>query len=148
MKVILTQDVKKHGKKGDIINVSDGYARNYLIPQGLAIEATKASLNDLNLKKKAEDKRKQEELDAAQKMKEELKDKIVTISVKAGEGGRLFGSVTAKEIAAAAKKQFNFNLDKKKIQLDEPIRSLGNHMVPIKLHPQVTAELTVKVTEE
>lgn len=148
MKVILTQDVKKHGKKGDIINVSDGYARNYLIPQGLAIEATKASLNDLNLKKKAEDKRKQEELNAAQKMKEELKDKIVTISVKAGEGGRLFGSVTAKEIAAAAKKQFNFNLDKKKIQLDEPIRSLGNHMVPIKLHPQVTAELTVKVTEE
>ncbi|NLK96750.1 50S ribosomal protein L9 [Defluviitalea saccharophila] len=148
MKVILTQDVKKHGKKGDIINVSDGYARNYLIPQGLGIEATKASLNDLNLKKKAEDKRKQEELNAANQLKDELKDKIVKVSVKAGEGGRLFGSVTAKEISAAAKKQYNLNLDKKKIQLDEPIRTLGNHMVPIKLHPQVTAELTVKVTEE
>ncbi|HHW68255.1 MAG: large subunit ribosomal protein [Epulopiscium sp.] len=147
MKVILTQDVKKHGKKGDVINVSDGYARNYLIPQGLAVEATKTSLNDLNLKKKAEDKKKQEELAAAQQLKEELKDKIVTVSVKAGEGGRLFGSVTAKEIVEAAKKQFNLSLDKKKIQLDEPIRSLGNHMVPVKLHPQVTAELTVKVTE-
>jgi large subunit ribosomal protein L9 len=148
MKVILTQDVKKHGKKGDLINVSDGYARNFLIPQGLGIEATKTSINDLNLKKKAEDKKKQEELDLANKLKDEIKDKIVTISVKAGEGGKLFGSVTSKEIAAAAKGQLKLNLDKKKIQLDDPIRALGNHVIPIKIHPKVTAQLTVKVIEE
>lgn len=148
MKVILIKDVKKHGKKGDVVNVSDGYARNFLIPQGLGIEATKAAMNDLNLKKKSEDRKKQEELDSANKLKDEMKDKIITISVKAGEGGKLFGSVTSKEIAVAAKNQLKFKLDKKKIQLDEPIRTLGNHIVPIKLHPKVTAELTVKVTEE
>ncbi|WP_058486055.1 50S ribosomal protein L9 [Defluviitalea phaphyphila] len=148
MKIILLQDVKKHGKKGDIINVSDGYARNYLIPKGLGIEATKAAINDLNLKKKAEARRKQEELDKANKLKDEMKDKIVTIKVKSGEGGRLFGSVTSKEISVAAKKQLNLTFDKKKILLDEPIKSLGNHIVSIKLHPKVTAELTVKVIEE
>lgn len=148
MKIILTQDVKKHGKKGDVINVSDGYAKNYLIPQGLGIEATKNSMNDLNLKKKAEDKKKQAELEQANKLKDEMKEKIITISVKAGEGGKLFGSVTSKEIVSAAKEQLKLILDKKKVQLDEPIRTLGNHIIPIKLHPKVTAELTVKVTEE
>ncbi|NLK21773.1 MAG: 50S ribosomal protein L9 [Epulopiscium sp.] len=148
MKIILIQDVKKHGKKGDVINVSDGYAKNYLIPQGLGIEATKASINDLNLKNQAENKKKEEELNMASKLKDELTNKVVIIPVKAGEGGKLFGSVNSKEIALATKEQLKFKLDKKKIQLDEPIRTLGNHMVPIKLHPKVTAQLTVKVTEQ
>jgi len=148
MKIILIQDVKKHGKKGDVINVSDGYAKNYLIPQGLGIEATKASINDLNLKNQAENKKKEEELNMASKLKDELTNKVVIIPVKAGEGGKLFGSVNSKKIALATKEQLKFKLDKKKIQLDEPIRTLGNHMVPIKLHPKVTAQLTVKVTEQ
>lgn len=148
MKIILLKDVKKHGKKGDIVNVSDGYARNYLIPQGLGIEATKSSENELKLKKKAEDKRKQEELNLADQLKEKIEEKVVIINVKAGEGGKLFGSVTSKEIALEVKKQLKINLDKKKIQLEEPIKTLGSQSVQIKLHPKVTAQLTVKVLEQ
>ena len=145
MKVILLEDVKSLGKRGDMVNVADGYARNYLIPQGLAVEATKTSLNDLNLKKKAEDKKKQEELAAAQQLKEELKDKIVTVSVKAGEGGKTFGSVSSKEIAGAIKEQFGMDIDKKKLVLSDPIKQAGAYIVPVKLHPQVTAQLKVTV---
>jgi large subunit ribosomal protein L9 len=148
MKLILTKDVKKLGKKGEVVNVSDGYARNFLLPKGVAIEATKSSMNELSLKKKSEDRKKQEELEQAQALAEKMKEQIVTIAVKSGEGGRLFGSVTSKEIAKAAKDQLKMTIDKKKIVLDEPIRNLGNRFVEIKLHPKVTAQLTVKVIEQ
>ncbi|WP_105617369.1 50S ribosomal protein L9 [Vallitalea okinawensis] len=147
MEIILLQDVKKLGKKGELVKVSDGYAKNYILPKKLGVEATKSAKNDLMLKEKADNKRKQEEFEAAKQLAEELKEKKVVISVKAGEGGRLFGSVTTKEIAKAAKDQLKLSLDKKKFQLDEPIRSLGNHIIPIKIHPKVMGELTVTVKE-
>ncbi|HOA79610.1 MAG TPA: 50S ribosomal protein L9 [Defluviitaleaceae bacterium] len=148
MRVILLEDVKKHGKQGDIVNVSDGYAKNYLIPKGLAVEATKAAENELKLKKKAEEKRRQEELDLAKELKEKIEEKSISISVKSGENGKLFGSVTSKEVSAELKSQLKLDIDKKKIQLNEPIKTLGNHSVPIKLHPKVTAQLTVKILEQ
>lgn len=146
MKLILTQDVKSHGKKGDIIEVSQGYARN-LIVKKQAIEANAKNLNDLKLQNKNEEKVAKEHLEQAKALGESLKDKSVTVKIKAGEGGRTFGSVSTKEIAQAAKEQLGLELDKKKMQLEEPIRSLGVTEVPIKLHPQVTATLRVKVVE-
>ena len=116
MKLILLEDVKSVGKKGDIVNKNDGYALNYLIPKKLAVEATKANMNDLELKKKAEEKRKKEELEEAKKIAEQLNDKVVKVSVKAGENGKVFGSVTNKEIADALAKQTGMDIDKKKIQ--------------------------------
>ena len=115
MKLILLEDVKSVGKKGDIVNKNDGYALNYLIPKKLAVEATKANMNDLELKKKAEEKRKKEELEEAKKIAEQLNDKVVKVSVKAGENGKVFGSVTNKEIADALAKQTGMDIDKKKI---------------------------------
>ena len=114
MKLILLEDVKSVGKKGDIVNKNDGYALNYLIPKKLAVEATKANMNDLELKKKAEEKRKKEELEEAKKIAEQLNDKVVKVSVKAGENGKVFGSVTNKEIADALAKQTGMDIDKKK----------------------------------
>ena len=137
MRVILLEDVKKHGKQGDIVNVSDGYAKNYLIPKGLAVEATKAAENELKLKKKAEEKRRQEELVLAKELKEKIEEKSISISVKSGENGKLFGSVTSKEVSAELKSQLKLDIDKKKIQLNEPIKTLGNHSVPIKLASKV-----------
>ena len=122
MKLILLEDVKSVGKKGDIVNKNDGYALNYLIPKKLAVEATKANMNDLELKKKAEEKRKKEELEEAKKIAEQLNDKVVKVSVKAGENGKVFGSVTNKEIADALAKQTGMDIDKKKISFDAPIK--------------------------
>lgn len=147
MKVILLEDVKALGKKGQVVNVSDGYARNLLLPKKLAVEATGKNMNDLKLQKAHEDKVAQENLDAAKAFAEELKDKQVTVGIKVGEGGRTFGSISAKEIAEAAKAQLGYELDKKKLQLSAPIKELGTTMVPIKLHPKVTGELKVVVKE-
>lgn len=147
MKVILLEDVKALGKKGQVFNVSDGYARNLLLPKKLGVEATGKNMNDLKLQKAHEDKVAQENLDAAKAFAEELKDKQVTVGIKVGEGGRTFGSISAKEIAEAAKAQLGYELDKKKLQLSAPIKELGTTMVPIKLHPKVTGELKVVVKE-
>lgn len=148
MKVILLEDVKALGKKGQTVNVSDGYARNMLLPKKLGIEATAKNLNELKLQKAHEDKVAAEQLAAAKVLAEELKDKSVELKMKVGEGGRTFGAISTKEIAAAAKEQLGYELDKKKISVDEPIKSLGVHNVKIKLHPKVTADLKVKVTEK
>ena len=147
MKVILLEDVKALGKKGQVVNVSDGYARNLLLPKKLGVEATGKNMNDLKLQKAHEDKVAQENLDAAKAFAEELKEKQVTVGIKVGEGGRTFGSISAKEIAEAAKAQLGYELDKKKLQLSAPIKELGTTMVPIKLHPKVTGELKVVVKE-
>ena len=147
MKVILLEDVKALGKKGQVVNVSDGYARNLLLPKKLGVEATGKNMYDLKLQKAHEDKVAQENLDAAKAFAEELKDKQVTVGIKVGEGGRTFGSISAKEIAEAAKAQLGYELDKKKLQLSAPIKELGTTMVPIKLHPKVTGELKVVVKE-
>ena len=147
MKVILLEDVKSLGKKGQIVNVSDGYARNLLLPKKLGVEAPGKNMNDLKLQKAHEDKVAQENLDAAKAFAEELKDKQVDVGIKVGEGGRTFGSISAKEIAEAAKAQLGYELDKKKLQLSAPIKELGTTMVPIKLHPKVTGELKVVVKE-
>ena len=147
MKVILLEDVKALGKKGQVVNVSDGYARNLLLPKKLGVEATGKNMNDLKLQKAHEDKVAQENLDAAKAFAEELKDKQVTVGITVGEGGRTFGSISAKEIAEAAKAQLGYELDKKKLQLSAPIKELGTTMVPIKLHPKVTGELKVVVKE-
>lgn len=147
MRVILLEDVKALGKKGQVVNVSDGYARNLLLPKKLGVEATGKNMNDLKLQKAHEDKVAQENLDAAKAFAEELKDKQVTVGIKVGEGGRTFGSISAKEIAEAAKAQLGYELDKKKLQLSAPIKELGTTMVPIKLHPKVTGELKVVVKE-
>ena len=147
MKVILLEDVKALGKKGQVVNVSDGYARNLLLPKKLGVQSTGKNMNDLKLQKAHEDKVAQENLDAAKAFAEELKDKQVTVGIKVGEGGRTFGSISAKEIAEAAKAQLGYELDKKKLQLSAPIKELGTTMVPIKLHPKVTGELKVVVKE-
>ena len=147
MKLILLEDVKSVGKKGDIVNKNDGYALNYLIPKKLAVEATKANMNDLELKKKAEEKRKKEELEEAKKIAEQLNDKVVKVSVKAGENGKVFGSVTNKEIAAAIEAQTGLVVDKKKIVINDAIKMVGTRHVNIKLHPEVTVEVKVIITE-
>ena len=147
MKVILLQDVKALGKKGDVVNVSDGYARNAIFPKKLGVEANAKNLNDLKLQNQHADKVSQENYEAALAMAENLKDKKVTVKMKAGEGGRTFGSVSSKEISEAAKKQLNLDIDKKKLQLPEPIRTLGVTQVPVRLHPKVTGTLKVWVKE-
>lgn len=147
MKVILVEDVKSLGKKGDIVNVSDGYARNMLFPKKLGLEATSKNINDLKLQRAHEDKMAKEQLDAAQAFKAELETKEVTVSIKVGENGRTFGSVSTKELAEAAKEQLGYDIDKKKMQLSSPIKELGTTKVPIRLHPKVTAELKVVVKE-
>lgn len=147
MKVILLEDVKSLGKKGQVVNVSDGYARNMLLPKKLGVEATTKNMNDLKLQKAHEEKVAQENLDAARAFADELKGKEVTVNIKVGEGGRTFGSISTKEISDAAKKQLGYDIDKKKMQLPTPIKELGTTMVPIKLHPKVTGELKVIVKE-
>lgn len=148
MKVILLQDVKSLGKKGEIVNVNDGYARNFILPKKLGVEATGKNLNDLKLQKNNEKKVAQENLEAAKALAAKLAEGGVSLAIKVGEGGRAFGSVSSKEIAAAVKEQMGLELDKKKISLKEPIKSLGTHIVTVKLHPEVAAELKVSVKEE
>lgn len=145
MKVILTQDVKKVGKKGELLEVKDGYARNALFPKGLAVEANAVNLNQRKLEQRATDKKKQQELEEAQAIAAKINDKEVKLAVKIGEGGKVFGSVTSKEIAETLQKQYNIKLDKKKIQLKEAIKTLGGHKVSIKLHAQVTAQVLILV---
>ena len=134
-------------KKGQIVNVSDGYARNMILPKKLGVEATSKNLNDLKLRKANEEKVAQENLDAAKAFAEELSTKEVILTLKVGEGGRTFGSVSSKEISEAAKKQLNLEIDKKKLQLENPIRNLGVTNVPVRLHPKVTGSLKVWVKE-
>ena len=147
MDVILLADVKALGKKGELVNVSDGYAKNFLFKKKLGIEATAKNKNDLKLQKKHEEKVAQEKLDDAKAFAEELKEKSITVSIKTGSGGRSFGSVSTKELAAAAKEQLGYELDKKKMVLPEPIKSPGIFDLPIKLHPKVLGSLKVIVQE-
>lgn len=147
MKIILLQDEKKLGKKGQIIEASEGYARNYILPKKIGVEATPKNLNDLKLQKANEEKIAQEQLDAAKELAATLETKQVVVKMKAGEGGRAFGSVSSKEIAEACKAQHNIELDKKKLQLPESLKNFGVYEVGVKLHPQVTGKLTVKVEE-
>lgn len=147
MKVILLQDVKSLGKKDEIVDVSDGYARNFVLPKKLGLEATPKNLNELKLKKAHEDKVAAENLAAAQALAKQMEEESVTLSIKVGEGGRTFGAVSSKEIAEAMKKQLGHDIDKKKIVLKDPIKSVGTHTVDVKLHTKVTAKLSVKVVE-
>ena len=147
MKVILLEDVKSLGKKGEVVNVNDGYARNFVLPKKLGVEATGKNMNDLKLQKANEEKVDKEHLEAAQAFAKEMENDHVVVSIKAGEGGRTFGSVSSKEIATAYKEQCGKEIDKKKIILPEPIKSFGVYEVAVKLHPKVTGTLKVKVQE-
>lgn len=147
MKVILLEDVKALGKKGQIVNVNDGYARNFILPKKMGLEANNKNLNDLKLKKANDEKIAQEQLEEAQELGKKIEAGKVELAIKVGEGGRTFGSVSTKEIAAAVKEQMGYDIDKKKIQLKEAIKTLGTHNVPVKLHTKVTAELKVVVKE-
>ena len=147
MKVILLEDVKSLGKKGEIVNLNDGYARNFVLPKKLGVEATGKNMNDLKLQKANEEKVAKEHLEAAQAFAKEMENDHVVVSIKAGEGGRTFGSVSSKEIATAYKEQCGKEIDKKKIILPEPIKSFGVYEVSVKLHPKVTGTLKVKVQE-
>ena len=146
MKVILTEDVKSLGKKGDIVDVSDGYARNFLISRKKGLEATPANLNNLKLKNANDEKIAKQQLEEAKALAEKIGKAGVKLSIKAGEGGKTFGSISSKEIAEAAASQCGFELDKKKIVLKDPIKAEGVYKISVKLHPQVTGQLTVEVT--
>lgn len=145
MKVILLEDVKKVGKKGDLVDVSDGYARNFLLAKKLGVEATNKAINDMKLKNAADERRAKEILDEARAQAEDLKNKSIKVTIKAGENGKLFGSVSTKEIAEEAKKQLNLDVDKKKLVLKEPIKELGEYDIPLKIHPKVKGSLKVIV---
>ena len=147
MQVILLEDVKKLGKKGEIVEISDGYARNFVLPKKLGVEANSKNRNDLKLQKANADRIAKEQLEAARELAGVLETKEVALKMKSGEGGKAFGSISSKEIAQAAKEQCGRELDKKKIQLPEPIKALGVYEVSVKLHPKVTGKLKVKVTE-
>lgn len=147
MEIVLLEDVKALGKKGQIVKVNDGYARNFILPKKLGVEATSKNLNDLKLQKANAEKVAAEQLAAAKELAEKIEKLTITLKMKAGEGGKAFGSVSSKEIAVAAADQLKLDIDKKKLVLPEPIKTFGNHEVPVKLHKDVTAKLTVKVTE-
>lgn len=146
MKVILQQDVKKLGKKGDVLEVSEGYARNFLLPQKLAVEATNQNLNVVTQQKAAEKHRLQQQLAEAKQLKEKLDQLAVTIAVKTGDGGKVFGSVTAKDVADALKNQHKIDVDKRKIECKEAMKAVGTFTVAVKLYPEVTAALKVQIT--
>lgn len=145
MEIILMQDVKALGKKGEIVKINDGYARNFILPKKLGMEATKQNLHDLSTQKAAEEKKLKELLEEARNHAKKLEELTIKVKIKAGEGGKTFGSISTKEIAAAAKEQFGLDLDKKKLLLNDPIKNAGSYTVPVKLHPQVTAEMKVVV---
>ena len=148
MKVILLEDVKKLGKKGDLVDVSDGYARNMLLKKKLGIEATNKNINDLKLQKAHQDKVAAEQLQEARDLAEEISRKKISMKMKVGDNGKAFGTISTKEMAQAVKDQLGYELDKKKFSVDEPVKALGNYVVKIKLHPKVTAELAMEVNEE
>ena len=147
MKIILLQDVKSLGKKGEIVNVSDGYARNMILPKKLGVEATGKNLNDLKLQNQHAEKVAEENLEAAKELAKDLEDKIVEVKIKSGKDGKTFGSVSTKEIAEEIKKQLGYEIDKKKILLDAPVKALGYTEIGIKLHTKVTAKMRVHVVE-
>ena len=147
MKVILTQDVRGQGKRGQMIEVSDGYARNFLLPRKLAKEANAQVMNELKNAEASKAYKVKTETEEAQRIAEALKDKTVRITAKAGQGGRLFGSVTAKEIAQEIKKQYGFDIDKRKIHLDTDIKAFGGYHIEVKLYNGITAKLAVSVTD-
>ena len=147
MEIVLLEDVKALGKKGQIVKVNDGYARNFILPKKLGVEATSKNLNDLKLQKANEAKLAAEQLAAAKELAAKIEAGSVSLSMKAGESGKAFGSVSSKEIAAAAKQQLGLEIDKKKLVLPEPLKTFGTHQVPLKLHKDVTAKLTVKIVE-
>lgn len=147
MKVILLKDIKGVGKKGEVINASDGYARNFLFPKKFAEEANDANLHILNQKNEAMRRKKLEETEAAQKMADSLKGKQVKLFAKAGEGGRLFGAITSKDIADEIKKQFKVDIDKKKV-ITETIKQLGNYEIELKIYPEVSAKINVFIVEQ
>ncbi len=148
MKVILKQDVKSQGKKGDLINVSDGYARNFLFPKGLAIEASKQALNELEGKNAAQQFHKNMEEQKAHNIADRLKEVTLELKAKAGSGGRLFGSITSKDIAKALEEQTGIKVDKRKIDLPDGIKSCGTTSVKVQLYPQIFGTFKVSVTEE
>lgn len=145
MKVILTQDVKGTGKKNEVINVAEGFARNFLFPKGLAMEASENNIRELDRQKAAQDRKKADELAKAQELAKRLEKLDLTMTVKSGEGGRLFGSINTKDIGEALEKHKSIQLDKRKIELKAPIKTLGEHEVIIRLHPEVTATISIKV---
>ncbi len=147
MEIVLLEDVKALGKKGQIVKVNDGYARNFILPKKLGVEATAKNLNDLKLQKANQEKVAAEQLAAAKELAGKIENVSVTLKMKAGEGGKAFGSISGKEIAAAAVDQLGLQIDKKKLVLPDPIKTFGTHEVPVKLHKDVTAKLAVKVTE-
>lgn len=147
MKIILLQDEKKLGKKGEIIEASEGYARNFILPKKIGVEATPKNLNDLKLQKANDAKIAQEQLDAAKALAEKIAELQVVVKMKAGEGGKAFGSISSKEIVTAFKEQHGIELDKKKVILADALKNFGNYEVSVKLHPQVVGKFTVKVTE-
>lgn len=148
MKVIFTQDVKGKGKKGEVKNVSDGYARNYLLKNNLAEEATQGNVKAMEAKKNKQKQQVQDEIEEASRLKEKIESLTVELTAKSGKGGRLFGSITNKQIAETLKKDYGIKMDKRKIEMDEPIRSHGYTNVPVKIHPEVTGTIKVHVTEE
>lgn len=148
MEVILLEDVKSLGKKGQIVKINDGYARNYVLPKKLGLEANAKNLNDLKLEKARQAKQAAEELQEAKELAVKVEEKPVKLTMKTGEGGKTFGTISTKEISAEAKKQLGLDIDKKKMKLDEPIKILGTHIVTVKLHKEVTAKLTVVVGED
>lgn len=148
MEVILLEDVKSLGKKGQIVKINDGYARNYVLPKKLGLEANAKNLNDLKLEKARQAKQAAEELQEAKELAVKVEEKPVKLTMKTGEGGKTFGTISTKEISAEAKKQLGLDIDKKKMKLDEPIKTLGIHIVTVKLHKEVTAKLTVVVGED
>ena len=148
MKVILKEDVKKLGQKGDLVNVAEGYARNFLFPRNLAVEASGGNLKSWKQEQKVQEKRQEREEDDAKKLAGKLEGKSVKLAVKVGEGGRLFGSVTSKDLAAAISKQLKLKVDRKKIELGDPLKTLGSHRVRVKLYPKVEAEVTAELVAE
>ena len=147
MDIVLLEDVKALGTKGQIVTVNDGYARNFILPKKLGVEATSKNLNDLKLQKANDARLAAEQLAAARELAKKVEASPVTVSIKAGEGGRTFGSVSTKEIGKAVNDQLKLDIDKKKMVLTDPIKTLGTFEVPVKLHKDVTAKLTVKVVE-
>ena len=148
MKVILLKDVKGQGKKGEVKEVSEGYANNFLFKQGLAAPASSGNVKTLEVQKASEVKKKEKEKADAQALGEKIKELTLVMKHKAGEGGRLFGSITTKQIAEELEKAYKISIDKRKMQMEDPIKSLGGYQLPIKLHPEVTTTLRVQVNEE
>lgn len=148
MKIVLLEDVKALGKKGEVVEVSDGYARNFIIPKKKGVEANQGNLNTLKLQKANEEKVAKERLDAAKELGDKINRSSVSVTIKGGKDGRTFGSVSSKEIEEAIRTQLQLDIDKKKLVIDEPIKTFGVHEVKVKLHKDVTATLRVKVGEE